>query len=389
MKPNRRLTHCARADVIWSLVLFAVGQIGLALAIEAWLPGLRDPRYASRAGQLIRRTTGDAPRPLSIVMLGSSRVQDGFNASDLEAQISRELERPLVVFNFGIPAAGPVANLLHFERLIAAGVKPDLLLVEVAPMLMGGMGDVAQESGYFSADRLWRAELELVERYGLPAGELRRQWWQNWFVPCHAHRAAIASRLFPDMLPPWLRLDGDRQVDASGWRLRNAQPLTAEDRRRGIEYAWKDFGVPLQTFQVCEAACRAQRDLLARCREQQIAAALIWMPEATLFQSWYPPTVEQDVREQLDALCQEFDIPLINARDWVADDDFVDGQHLRHVGAERFTERLAQKVLSPILLVERSRWSEHLASLRHDVHRDPAFLAGRPILIDGGGTRLR
>jgi hypothetical protein len=184
-------------------------------------------------------------------------------------------------------------------------------------------------------------------------------------------------------------LDGDREVDASGWRLRNAQPLTADDRRRGIEYAWKDFGAPLQTFEVCEAACRAQHDLLVRCREEQIAVALIWMPEATLFQSWYPAAVEEQVRRHLDALCQEFGLPLIDARNWLADDDFVDGQHLRHVGAQHFTERLADEILCPVLLVERSHWGQHLASLRQDSILKPAFIAGRPIIIDDGTTRLR
>lgn len=390
MKSPRRFTRCSRADVLWSLGLFFIGQLGLALAIETWLPELRDPRYACRAGQLIGRA-GDRgrPRPLTIVMLGSSRVQDGFNASELENQLSRQFDRPLVLFNFGIPAAGPVANLLHFERLMAAGAKPDLLIVEVAPMLMGGSGDVAQEAGYFTADRLWKPEIDLVERYGLPGAKMRRDWWQDWFVPCHAHRAAIASRLLPDMLPPWSRLDGDRQVDASGWRLRNAQPLTAVDRSLAIERAWSDFGARLQAFQVCPAACRAQRDLLARCREEQIAAALVWMPEGKLFQSWYPPAVEREIRGHLEELAAEFDVPLIDARDWVADDDFLDGQHLRDVGAVRFTERLGKEVLSPLLAVERNRWDAHLADLRRGAGQPAASIAARREVIDVEGSLLR
>ncbi len=125
MNSNRRLTRTSRADVLWSLALFLASQLGLAIAIEGWLPELRDPRYACRARQLIRRTTGAAPRPLSIIMLGSSRVQDGFNSSELESQLTQRFRRPIVVFNFGIPGSGPVANLLHFERLIAAELKPD------------------------------------------------------------------------------------------------------------------------------------------------------------------------------------------------------------------------------------------------------------------------
>lgn len=388
MTSQRRFTRCARADVLWSLVLFVASQLGLALAIENWLPGLRDPRYACRARQLVARNDRDS-QALTLVMLGSSRVQDGFNASELEAQLSAQLARPLVLFNFGIPAAGPVANLLHFERLMAAGVKPDLLIVEVAPMLMGGAGDVSQEAGYFTADRLWRPEIDLVERYGMPGAKMRRDWWQDWFVPCHAHRAAIASRLLPDMLPPWSRLDGDREVDASGWRLRNAQPLSAADRSRAIEQAWNDFGARLQAFQVCPAACRAQRDLLVRCREEQIATALIWMPEGKLFQSWYPPVVEREIHGHLEELAAEFDVPLIDARDWVADDDFLDGQHLRYVGAARFTERLGTEVLSPLLAVERDRWDMHLAGLHRSSGQPAASVAARSGFTEIDGSLVR
>lgn len=389
MKSLRRFNRCSRADVLWSLALFLTGQLAMALAIESWLPELRDPRYACRAAQLIPRANS-AKRPLTIVVLGSSHVQDGFNASELETRLSRQFARPLVLFNFGIPAAGPVANLLHFDRLLAAGVKPDLLIVEVAPILMGGSGGALQEAGYFTADRLWRGEVNLVERYGLPGTQMRHDWWQDWFVPCHAHRAAIASRLLPEMLPPWSRLDGDRQVDASGWRLRNPQPLTAAERAWAVERAWNDFGSRLQTFEICAAACRAQRDLLARCRAERVAVALIWMPESKHFQSWYPPAVERRIRDQLEKLTEEFDVPLINARDWVADaDDFLDGHHLRHVGGSRFTERLGEEVLAPLFGAERGRWVAHLAELRRSTARPVARVASRRDISNVEGTLLR
>ena len=389
MNSCRRLVRSSRSDVLWALALFAASQIALAIAVEGWRPDLRDPRYACRAERLICRTTGAGPRPLCIVALGSSRVQDGFNSSDLEARLSARLRRPLVVFNFGIPGAGPIANLIHFERLTAAGVKPDLLIVEVAPMLLNGAGGRPQEAGYFTADRLWRADLEIVGRYGLPADDLRRAWLEDWLTPCHAHRYAIASRLFPQLLPIWLRLDGDRRVDGSGWRLRNAQPLSAEDRRCGLQIAWRDFGAPLAKFELCQAACQAQRDLFRRCREERVAAALIWMPEGKSFQRWYPPEVEQKIRRHLEQLCAEFDVPLIDGRDWVEDDGFLDGHHLRHAGAVKFTERLEQDILQPLLAIDRSRWDESLASWRRNGRLPPAAVAARPRVADPTSRRLR
>ena len=385
MHYQRRFARRSRSDVLWSLALFAASQFGLAIAIECWLGELRDPRYACRAEKLIGRTAGVEPRPLSIVMLGSSRVRDGFVASELESRLSRECRRdwrrPLVVYNFGIPGAGPVANLLHVERLIASGVKPDLLIVEIAPMLLGGKGGRPQESGYFTADRLWRTELDLVERYGLPAADLRSTWRQDWLAPCHAHRYAIVSRLLPAMLPIGLRLDGDRLVDGSGWQRHNDRPLSADDRRRGLEIAWNDFGAGLATFEMCEAACRADRDLLARCRQARIPAALVRMPEGKTFQGWYPPALERQIRSHLESLSAEFDVPLIDARDWIAEDGFIDGHHLHYLGAVQFSERFGREFLAPLLSLERRRWSEALAAMRRDGRLPPAAIAfrGAPI----------
>jgi hypothetical protein len=389
MNGRRRIKRCSPTDVLWFLMLFAAGQLGLAIAIEGWLPELRDPRYACRAKQLIRRTTGEGSKPLCIVMLGSSRVRDGFNSSELEVRLARQFRRPFIIYNFGIPGAGPVANLLHFERLIAAGVKPDLLVVESIPILLGGHAGQPRETDYFTADRLWRAELDLVEHYDLPAADLRRDWLADWLAPCHAHRYAIVSRLLPQMLPIGLRLEGDRDVDDSGWQRHNDGPLSADDRRRGLQMAWHDFGEGLRTFRMCEAACRAQRDLLARCREEQIAAAMIWMPEGKRFQSWYPPAAEREVYRHLGALCKEFEVPLINARDWIAEEGFLDSHHLRYAGAVQFTARLEREILAPLLLVERSRWSESLADLHRHGRMPPAAIASHPGAAADSSPRLR
>jgi hypothetical protein len=183
-------------------------------------------------------------------------------------------------------------------------------------------------------------------------------------VPCHGHRFAIMSLFLPRFLPYHLRLGGDRQVDQSGWLARNKTPLTPEQRRLAQEYAWKDFGVPLASFRLSAAACRAQRELLLRCREEHIAVALVWMPEGTTFQGWYPAEAETEIRGHLDELGDEFGVPLVDARDWVEDDGFIDGQHLHAVGAAVFTERLRREVLEPLLALPSEAWDSHLASRR-------------------------
>ena len=40
-----------------------------------------------------------------------------------------------MLFNFGMVGAGPLVELVVLRRLLAEGVRPDLLLVEVLPPL--------------------------------------------------------------------------------------------------------------------------------------------------------------------------------------------------------------------------------------------------------------
>src|SRR4051794_14882990 len=113
--PPRHLARSARGALLWGLAAFAALQFGLAAAIEGWLPQLRDPYFAYRAARLAPRVAGPH-RPFTILVLGSSRVQDGLVAGDLEVPLARRLGRPVVVFNFGIPGAGPITHLLNLKR---------------------------------------------------------------------------------------------------------------------------------------------------------------------------------------------------------------------------------------------------------------------------------
>ena len=70
------------------------------------------------------------------------------NGLAMEARLGRTLGRPIVAFNFGIPAAGPVTNALNLRRLLAAGVAPDLVLLEVLPAHLDGRGPEPVEAPF-------------------------------------------------------------------------------------------------------------------------------------------------------------------------------------------------------------------------------------------------
>jgi hypothetical protein len=48
-------------------------------------------------------------------------------------------------------------------------------------------------------------------------------------------------------------------------------------------------------------------------------------------------------------LTRKYGTPVINARDWLGEDDFLDSHHLLVEAAGKFTHRLAEEALLPLL----------------------------------------
>lgn len=366
VKRDRGLrTRRSCQSLLWGLGIFVATQLGLAVAIEYALPELRDPYYGFKRQRLEQRLEARGDSAQVVVMLGSSRTAFGLKAVELEQQLSRGLRQPVVAFNFGIPAAGPVMELLNFKRLLADGIKPDYLLVEVLPPLFCAPRDSrspsaessaekAVEARWLPADRLWLRELSLLEKQGFPTHELRQAWWKTWPVPAFSHRFAIVSAFFPAWLPWNLRQDWGRGTDECGWSVPLIKHDTPADRRQAVERAHKEYDHYLNDFRLGQTPCNALRELLTECRRQNIPVALVLMPEGPTFQSWYSPRAQREVETFLNELKEEYQAPLIDCRSWIGEEGFSDSHHLVIQGATQFTERLGREVL-PLLQPERAQ----------------------------------
>jgi hypothetical protein len=361
--------------LLWGLGSFVCLQLGLAVAIEVCLPEFRAPYYAPKAARLeqrLREVSGPEPGMMRsilerlpffhpawpqparqakvILALGSSRTADGLRGGELEGPMTQELGVPVIAFNFGLPGAGPLTELLTLQRLLADGVRPDLVVIEVLPPLLAGQEPVrSAELSRLPATGLWLREFAFVAHYGGPAKQQRRDWCEAWPIPWYAQRQAILSCLAPAWLPYQYRRDWFRNIDDSGWIDSPLRDLSPERRRLAVEHARQDYAPILARFQLGGPACQALRDLLELCRQEHIATALLLMPEGTDFRSWYPPDKRRMIEAFLDRLSREYAAPVIDAREWIADEDFSDSHHLQPEGAARFTERLGPTALLPLL----------------------------------------
>jgi hypothetical protein len=335
--------------LLWGLSLFLVSQVALAVAIERWLPVLRDADYAFRLERLRERLHDSSTRPTSVVVIGSSRTMFAVHGQLIEQKLSEQLSEPPVVFNLGFPGAGPLRHWLHLHRMLRDGVRPDVLLIEIMPYLLHTDTGVPIDFEQLSADKLRLSELRLLRREGLRCDSLREDWWLGWPFPAYTHRFALVSMTIPTLLPCPLRQDYGRGIDASGWTpMSKLFLLNSEQRQRALKRACDDHGPALQDFRLCATSSRVLQEMLDVSRREGIRAALLVMPEGPIYRGLYSPATWTTVDEYLHMISDQFHVPLINAREWLAEDDFWDSHHMTREGAMRFSARLSEDIL-PLL----------------------------------------
>lgn len=340
MPTRRERVLGARRAVAWGLLFALVGQVGLALLIDHRLAVLRDPEYAHRLARLRATWTAHPGRPL-LLALGSSRTGVGFRPAVLPSDNATPL-----AFNFALNGAGPVQQLLCYERLLDDGVRPRWLVVEVFPSMLCDNPMWAEEHRLAVCRMTWRDVGRLKAYFADPAAR-RREWLGNRLAPWHANRFAIISRYVPALLPVNLRQDAGLGLDDYGWRGWMYERVTPEQYAEGLASEARKYANTFPDYRISPAADRALRRLLALARREGTAVLFVVMPEASDFRAWYKLEGRATFEAYLTRLAGENALPTVEATYWRPDSDFADGHHLLPGGAAAFTERLGREVLGP------------------------------------------
>jgi hypothetical protein len=111
-----------------------------------------------------------------------------------------------------------------------------------------------------------------------------------------------------------------------------------------LQLSYQQYAATLRDFRPGRGPCWALRDLLSRCRREGICVAVVVMPEATPFRSWYSPRTRAELRHLLAEMHDRYGAEIINANAWLPDEDFVDGHHVQAAGAAAFSLRLCAEV---------------------------------------------
>jgi hypothetical protein len=338
------------AVFVWAVLAFAGLQLTLSFGLEYGGPGECDPYFREKLERLQDRLAETA-NPTLVLMLGSSRARTGFCARRL---CGFGKDPGLVAFNFGISGVGPMLETVHLRRLLAAGVRPDLLFIEIFPAAMVDDDGRPFEYKWLHGRRLQRDDFPVLHVEASKWAKLLWQWGTSRALPCTGYRGELRYLL-------GLGGFGNRFYHGFPWAGGDAycwQPdlltATAEQRARYLGLARSQYSGPLAGSRLARRSTQAVAELLGLCRDQGIAVALVLMPESSEFRTWYSAALRAGVDAYVAHLRRTWGVPVIDAGRWLPDADFWDGHHVLPAGAAAFTDRLGREGLGPLLRVLRA-----------------------------------
>jgi hypothetical protein len=339
--------------VLWALVCFAVSQLVLSVYLDHRQLEMRDPLYGFRLHSL-RSRLAESPNSPLFLFLGSSRIKYSVWPTAMKLHTSDNADQP-IVYNFGINGMGAIRELMYFRRLLADGIRPRWLLLEVWPPLWA-------ESGFFRESRMveceddlhWR-DLPLLCRYFRRDVDVLRVALHRFIVPISDYRARLLGSGCPRLLTKEqlkeIRLCVGECLpsDSGGWFPLPWETTTPEAKRNALLDGDEKLRPLVQPVRIDPRSDAALRELLTECRQRGIKTALILMPEPNLTRGWYTPLGRTVIRHYLTRLRQEYSVPIVDCRTWVMDDDFSDSCHMSQKGVPAYCERLGREVVQPLI----------------------------------------
>ena len=338
----------AKAAIFFAALVFIAGQAAFRWALSRY-PAIGDREFGRKLDDLRKRSANSRDYALTI-MLGSSRVATGFRPDALPPSHAPD-GRSMVAFNFAQVGTGPQLAHLVLRRLIAQGVRPDLVLIEFWPPFWASDGYLKGYLDPLNIGALNWSDIRLLARYLSKSRHLYAAWIPSQLTPIFASRFVLLSRLGGSWSP---RFDPDRRLenlDSSGWWAPRST-ISDDDRRKLVAHYRAIYAKRLGGFRIRPVPDRALHDLLALCRSNGIKAAVVVLPEGESFRDLYSPAALSSIDAYLSRLRE--DVPIIDARRWVPDAEFSDGHHLLPAGATRFTERLGREALPRIVATSKS-----------------------------------
>lgn len=353
--PSLFLTPAGKGKraVLWTLIGVALSQIALSIYLDYRRLETRDPLYGHRLHSLQARLAESPQAPLFLI-LGSSRVKYSVCPTAMTLHGSSGAPAP-IVYNFAMNGMGTIRELMYLQRLLADGVRPTWLLVEVWPPLWAEEGFFREARMVEGEDDLHWHDFPLLCRYFRRDGELLRLAVRKSCMPIRTYRDRLLALSAQSLLSAANLLEIQQRdkdslpSDGGGWFPFPWATITAEARQRGLLDGIEKVKPLLEDLHIDPRSDQALRALLAKCRQQGIKTALILMPEPNCTRSWYSAQTRLLVRDYLQRIQADEQVPIIDTRTWQPDDEFADTTHMAGSGVPAFSARLGREVVQPMI----------------------------------------
>lgn len=338
-----QLARAGKKGILWGVLFFVCLQIGLSVAMDRFLPILRDPEYAYKIAFMHEYLAGKSNRPI-IMALGSSHVDNGFEPDALGLDASPQ-SKDAIAYNFGLTGAGPLMEFLCLKRLIREGVRPKYCVMEIIPSGLTSNWELVR----INADRLSVADFGLLKAYIKPWDSMVTTWLRARLAPWHAHRFCVLSWVAPKWLPSDCRRDGWANLEKDGW-LPYPRPTAADEvRRKHFEANKREYAMWLDHFSISRIPNESTHRILGLCKKEGIVPIVVFMPQSTVLRAPWPDSAKTKFDAFLGLLEREYNAKIVDARDWIPDEHFADADHLLRPGATMFSNRLGREVIRPLL----------------------------------------
>jgi hypothetical protein len=297
------------------------------------------------AGHYRSRLADAGDEPVTVVFLGSSRTGGGVRPALVEESVLAATGSKCLAQNLFVPTVGPFGQMVHWQRLLERGIRPDVLVLEICPAWYQFMDGVAPEMQTFSGDRMTWDEVQLVRSYGFPP-RTEQDWraanWNPWF----GFRFQLLGMINPNWLPKDVTRHERRSRTDLGWK----EPffVVHEPWRfaEGIELNRPVLHDRMQDLRFDQPPARCFRDLIESCRAHGTVPAAFVTPEATPIRAWYRLDVEARLQKYLSDL-RDHNVIVADGRTWLPDVAFSDGHHVLRPWADEYTRRVVNSVVVP------------------------------------------
>jgi hypothetical protein len=332
-----------RTVVLWCGLGVLAVQLGVAVVVDQFAQGVRDPEYRHFEKLALERCAEAPERPLVLAM-GSSRTLMGLDAGTL-TRLRSGTDAPLVV-NGGFCAAGPMMNKILLSRLLAAGVRPKFIFFEMMPMSLS-----ARDGAAYEERMVFQGRFSLGEALGMwPSTDAKHRlcwhWGRSRLFPCVRHQVELREALGIDLTrarEPKTDAADAYGKDAYGWGA-VTKPFTPEEIETETRCALALFDRPMKQPAISKGAERAYREWFALAAAEGIAGAVVFPPDSSRIRG-IDPAVAAVHAAAARRIADDFGLPVVDAREWVDDDGFFDGHHMTADGARRYTERFGREAL--------------------------------------------